>query len=555
MYREYEIWKNYKNLEPNLKAELDSLTDEEIKEAFHSDLEFGTGGIRGIMGVGTSRMNIYTLRIANYGYGNFLLNKYKNPVVVIAYDNRKNSYEFAIDSARTLASFGIKVYLFREITPTPVLSFAIRHLKADGGIVITASHNPPIYNGYKVYHNDGGQLVPELADMVISESKKVEDIFSLDINELDSLLKEKKIEFLDDSVNVAYIEEVKNITLNNNFDKSNCKIVFTPLHGTSANLGVRILDSLGYNVIPVEEQMVKDPNFSTVKSPNPENHEAFTLAIKYAKANNADLCIATDPDADRIGIAYRDKDEYKLITGNQIGAIILYYLVNNRKNLSNHVMLNTIVTSNLGAEIVKSKGIEVISTLTGFRYIAEQIKLLEGTNKKFFFGYEESFGYLVSDFVRDKDSLQSMVILAELTNYYLHQNKTLTAVLEEIYSIYGYFVEETMNFTYEGLSGAKKINDIMDFFRVNELREIINLKVEKIEDYSKDIELNNGLVYPKANVLKYYLEDGTWFALRPSGTEPKLKIYISIKSKNKKESEIKLQKLKNELVSLVEEVK
>lgn len=554
--QDFKIWQTYEKLNDELRDELNKLKDEEIEEAFHANLEFGTGGIRGIMGVGTNRMNVYTLGKANYGYGKYLLKHYKNPCVVIAYDNRKNSFEFAIDSARVLGSLGIKSYIFSEITPTPILSFAIRHLKADGGIVITASHNPPKYNGYKVYDNDGSQLSPALADEVIKESEKIDNIFEVNKSEINDLKANGFIDFLDDGVYNAYLEKVKGISLNPTLNKSKLKIAFTPLHGTSARLGVKLLTELGYNVIPVREQIVPDPNFSTVKSPNPENFEAFTLAVQYAKEHDADLCLATDPDADRIGLAYKDGNDYIHLTGNQIGAIILYYMVNNLRDLDNMVMFNTIVTSKIGEEIVKDKGIEVGSTLTGFRYIAEQARLLEGTKKRFFFGYEESYGYLVSDFVRDKDSLQSMLILAELVNYYKLQGKNLTNILEEIYSKYGYFLEETINFTYEGLEGSKKITRIMDYFRITEFKEIINQRVVLREDYlNQTIYIKKDMALPKSNVLKFHLEDGTWLALRPSGTEPKLKVYISVKSKNKEESKNKLQDLKQVLVKLVNEVK
>lgn len=551
--QEFEKWKNYEKLEESLKEELSNLKEEEIKDAFYKNLEFGTGGIRGIMGVGTNRMNIYTLNKANYGYAQFLNKHYTNPKVVIAYDNRKNSYEFALSSARTLATHGVKVYLFKEITPTPVLSFAIRYLKTDGGVVITASHNPPIYNGYKVYANDGSQLNPIYAKEVLDEANKLEDIFSLDLKSVDELKTSGMIEFLDDSVYDAYISEVKKLTLNN-LKKDKFKVVFTPLHGTSARLGKRLLTELGYNVIVVEEQCVPDPNFSTVKSPNPENKEAFAYAIRYAKQHDADLCIATDPDADRIGIVYKETRDYKFLDGNQIGALMLYYLVNNRKDLKNKVMFNTIVTSKLGEEIVKSKGIEVISTLTGFRFITEQISLLENTDKSFFFGYEESNGYLVSDFVRDKDSLQSMLIVAELTNYYKQQGMNLTDVLEEIYEKYGYYINETISYTFSGIDGLNKINRLMDYFRkINFTR----INIDRKEDYLlQTVNGEEGVIkLPKANVLKFYLEDGSWFALRPSGTEPKFKLYISVRGSEREVCSNKFKKLKAYLEKLISEVK
>lgn len=551
--QEYIKWKNYEGLSEDLKEELNSLSEKEINDAFYKHLEFGTGGIRGIMGVGINRMNIYTLNKANYGYAKFLLNHFNNPTVVIAYDNRKNSRLFAESSASLLASMGIKVYFFPEITPTPVLSFAIRYLKTSGGIVITASHNPPIYNGYKVYANDGSQLSPELAKEVIDEASKLEDIFSLNPKPYKDLVAEGLIEVLDDNVNDAYISEAKKLSVNK-LDSTSFKIVLTPLHGTSWKLGKRLLNELGYDVILVDEQCVADPNFSTVKSPNPEDKDAFTYAIRYAKANDADLCLATDPDADRIGIAYKDNDEYKIIDGNQIGALMLYYLVENRKDLSNMIMYNTIVTSKLGEEIVMSKGIDVFSTLTGFRYITEQIRNIENTDKKFFFGYEESLGYLASDFVRDKDALQSMVILAELTNFYIQQGKTITDVLEEIYQKYGYYKEETISYVFPGIEGITKIQNLMDFFRNTTFD---NLKIIRKEDYLlQAVNNEKGKInLPISNVLKYYLEDESWFAIRPSGTEPKLKIYYSVKADSRDKCTEKLNKLKTVLENIINEVK
>ena len=550
--QEYQKWKNYEGLEESLKQELAKLTEEEINDAFFKNLEFGTGGIRGIMGVGTNRMNIYTLTKANYGYANFLLKHFKNPQVVIAYDNRKNSNEFALISARVLGTLGIKTYLFKEITPTPVLSFAIRYLKANGGIVITASHNPPIYNGYKVYNADGSQLNPEFAKEVLDEANKLEDIFSFTPKTKEELEKEGLIQYLDDEVYNAYLNLVKKLSLNN-LKKDNFKIVFTSLHGTSSHLGFKLLKELGYDVILVEEQSVPDPEFSTVKSPNPENKEAFNYALRYAKKYNADLCLATDPDADRIGVMYKDNREYKFLDGNQIGALMLYYLVNNRNDLTNKVMFNTIVTSRLGEEIAKAKGIEVFSTLTGFRYIAEQIKLLEGTDKEFFFGYEESNGYLVADFVRDKDSLQSMLVMAELTNYYKQQGMTLSDVLEEIYEKYGYYINETISYTYTGIEGMEKINRLMEHFRTFNFSRI---NIDRKEDYLyQTVNGEPGLIkLPKSNVLKFYLEDGSWFALRPSGTEPKIKLYISVRGSEREICANKFKKLKAYLEKIISEV-
>lgn len=552
------IWNNYKDLDPELKKELDSLSDAELKEAFHTSLSFGTGGMRGVMGVGINRMNIYTLRKANYGYGKFILKYHQNPSVVIAYDNRLNSHKFALESANVLASMGIKVFLFKEITPTPVLSFAVRYLKSSGGVVITASHNPPKYNGFKVYDSDGCQLIPKLADEVIEYTNEVVDLFNIRVDDLNKLFAKGLISYLDNEIYDAYLERLKQISLNPNLDKNDFRIVFTPLHGTGAKLGLKLLQDLHYEIYPVTEQMISDPYFTTVKSPNPEEKSAFDYAIKYAKMYNADICIATDPDSDRMGVVIPNGSNYELLSGNEIGAIMLYYLVQNRKNLNNNVMFNTIVTSSIGEVICKSYGIEVVSTLTGFKFIGEQAKLLENTNKKFFFGYEESYGYVVEDFVRDKDALQSLLLISEISNYYKKQGKNLLDVLAEIYQKYGYFKDELISFNLDGISGIETINNVLDEFRNNQYQSIINIKVICKEDYLLSKRITNNVIseitLPKSNVIKYYLEDGSWFALRPSGTEPKMKAYISVVDKEEENAINKINLLKQYLVNLVRKV-
>jgi len=552
-------WKNFKDLDLALKEELESLNDEELYDSFYTDLTFGTGGMRGILGPGTNRMNIYTIRRANYGYGKYILmDASKEHSVVIAYDCRKNSLLVAKESARVLATLGIKVYLFDKITPTPELSFAVRYLKASGGIVVTASHNPPSYNGYKIYDNYGCQLVPELANIVIDEIDKAPDAFEIYVKEYDELVKEGMIEILDEKVDEAYLEKVKSISLHNEINKDNFKVVFTPLHGTSNVLGQKLLKEMGYNFVPVVEQTVADSNFTTVKSPNPENAEAFTLAIKYAKENNADICIATDPDADRVGLAVLHNGEYKLLTGNQTGPILIHYLAKNRKLEKKNVLFNTIVTASLGAEIAKKHGIDVVSTLTGFKFIGEQAKLLEGTDKEFFFGYEESYGYVVSDFVRDKDSLQALLLCSEVACFYKAQGKTLVDVLNDLYEEYGYYQEDLVNITLTGESGAKRIERILDYFR-NEIKfEIGNMKALVKEDYKLqkryEGELISEITLPKSNVIKYFLEDGSWFVLRPSGTEPKMKVYISAVTNDLLKSQARVKEIKDTVLEIVDKI-
>ena len=563
-----DLWKN-SNLVDELKNELNSMSEEELRDAFYKDLEFGTGGMRGVIGAGTNRMNIYTLRKANYGYAMFLKEVSKGNIsVVIAYDCRHKSVDFAIESAKVLCKYGIKVYLFNKITPTPELSFAVRYLKASGGIVVTASHNPPKYNGYKIYDADGCQLVPDLAEKVINYIKDAPDPLTMELDSYDDLVNSKMIEILDETVDKEYLEKVKSISVNPNIDKSNFKVVFTPLHGTSKFLGPKLLTEMGYKFVCVEEQMVADPNFSTVALPNPEDKKAFNLAVKYGKENNADICIATDPDADRVGLAVKDGDDYILLNGNQTGALLIYYLVNNRKLDKKGVIFNTIVTSPLGVKIGESYGLEHYSTLTGFKFIGEQAKLLEGTDKEFFFGYEESYGYVIKDFVRDKDSLQALLLCSEMACFYKNQNKTLIDVLEEIYQKYGYYQEDLVNINLEGEEGAKKISRILNKFRnidsFNDIKSIENidkvLNVVMKEDYELSIRKNlvtneiSEITLPKSNVIKYFLEDGGFFVLRPSGTEPKMKLYISCCQETKELTKIRNEQIKLCVMKLIEEV-
>lgn len=555
-------WKNFTGLEQELKDELFSMNDNQLFDAFYTDLEFGTGGMRGVIGVGTNRMNIYTLRMANYGYAKFILKRQKdNPSVVIAYDSRHKSLEFARESAKVLCSYGIKVYLFDKITPTPELSFAVRYLKATGGIVVTASHNPPQYNGYKIYDETGCQLVPELATEVITEIANSPDPFSFELKSYEELLAEGMIEIVSKNIDCPYLEAVKGVSVVNNFRKDDFKIVFTPLHGTSAYLGERLLREMGYNCIPVKEQMVADSNFSTVVLPNPEDKRAFELSIKYAKENDADICIATDPDADRVGLAVKDNNEYILLNGNQTGALLIYYLCNNKKIDKKGVVFNTIVTSSLGVEIAKSFGMEHYSTLTGFKFIGEQARLLEGSDdKEFFFGYEESYGYVIKDFVRDKDSLQALLLCSEMACFYKNQGKSLLDVLEEIYQKYGYYQEDLVNISLTGAEGAAKINRILDYFRnVNDFGNKA-LKVVAKEDYKLRVRYDfvskktTDLVLPISNVIKYYLDDNSWFVLRPSGTEPKMKVYISSCAKTKNDVLKRVEEIKISVLEIVNKV-
>ena len=553
-------WRNDKNLDPELKKELDNLNEEELFDAFYCDLEFGTGGMRGVIGAGTNRMNIYTLRSANYGFGKYLLAGSNKPSCVIAYDSRRKSLDFAKESARVLASLGIKVYLFDKITPTPELSFAVRFLKATGGIVVTASHNPAKYNGYKIYDETGCQLVPDKAEIVINNIKDAPDALTMELVPYEELVKNGLIEVVGETIDNEYLRCVKSVALHPEQPKDNFKVVFTSLHGTSAYLGQKLLTEVGYNFIPVREQMIPDSEFRTVPLPNPEDKNAFNLAIKYARENDADICIATDPDADRVGLAVKNGEDYVLLNGNQTGALLINYLCQEKKPTKTGVVFNTIVTSPLGAVIAKSHGMETFSTLTGFKYIGEQATILEHSkDKEFFFGYEESYGYVIKDFVRDKDSLQALLLCSEMACFYKNRGKNLLEVLDDIYKKYDYYVEDLVNIALTGASGAEKIKRILNFFRYQELKNDL-LKAVIKEDYElrEAINYNTGkktkLTLPKSNVIKYFLDDDSFFVIRPSGTEPKMKVYISCHRKDKDEAEKRTQEIKNGVLKLVDSV-
>lgn len=558
---EYKKWLEFKGLDTELQEELKEMNSDEIEDAFYKTLEFGTGGMRGVIGAGLNRMNKYTIRKANYGFGKYLFNKYGKDVlrgVVIAHDNRNKSVEFAKESASVLASFGIKTYLFDKLRPTPELSFAVRELNAIGGIVVTASHNPPKYNGYKIYDEEGCQLVPKYADQVIELVESVDDVFKIDYIEYSELLKSGMSVIIGKEMDELYLEQVNTVQLRKDVEKK-IKIVFTPLHGTSATVGYEALNRNGYDVYPVAEQMIPDPNFSTVASPNPENKEAFEYAIKYGKELNADILIATDPDADRLGVACLHDGEYILLTGNQTGAILVDYILRTRKEMGTlpkkGMVYNTIVTSQFGATIAKSYGMDVTSTLTGFKFIGEQAKLIEDTEYEFVFGYEESYGYVIKDFVRDKDAIQALLLLSEVANIGKLGGKTLYDYLLFLYEEFGYYYEDLANVVLEGVAGANKIKEIINYFRNNAPSIVSGQKVVKVEDYDLSIKYENGnestIDLPKSNVLKYTLEDGSWFVLRPSGTEPKLKIYIGVLGNSLNDSKEKNKLIKNDVLNII----
>lgn len=555
-------WQENPLLDEKLKEELASLDEEKLNDAFYTDLEFGTGGLRGVLGVGTNRMNIYTVQKATYGFYEYLREKYADldeRGMVISYDCRNYSYEFACAAASVFASNGVKTYLFSSLRPTPELSFAVRKLNCAGGIMITASHNPPEYNGYKVYDEDGCQLIPELADVVINKIENIKDVFGIKVKDFNELKDAGLIVLIDKEVDDAYLEQVKTVPVQE-VKKDNIKIVFTPLHGTASVHLADLLTEQGYNVVTVKEQMIPDPYFSTLKSPNPEEASAFEYAIKLGKEEKADILIATDPDADRMGIAALDENgEYLLLTGNQTGAILLNYLAKYKAHGPKVNVYNTIVTSNISKAICEKYGLKLVQTLTGFKFIGEQAKLIENTDEEFFFGYEESYGYVIKDFVRDKDSLQATLLLAEVASFYKEQGKTLVQVLNDIYEEFGFYQEGVLNLYLRGQEGSARIKRIMNYFQNLEISEIAGKKVERTEDYDLSIAKQNGQVeklsLPKSLVVKYIFDDGGWFVLRPSGTEPKLKVYISIVCKTKEESVALVETLKEAVSKIIDEVK
>ena len=505
-------WQDFKDLEQDLKVELKEMEKEEnlLMDAFYEDIAFGTGGLRGIIGCGTNRMNSYVVRKSTLGFLNYMKKKYidiQTMGVAISYDCRKNSFLFAKHAAEVIASNGVRAYLYTSIRSTPQLSFTVRYLNCAGGIMITASHNPPIYNGYKIYDHNGCQLVPEEADKVIEEINKIEDMFSIQTKPFDTLVEEGMIKMIDSTVDEAYIQMVKTVPVQI-VKKNNIKIVYTPLHGTGASHMVNLLTSEGYTVYPVEEQMIPDGNFTTLKSPNPEEASAFEYAIRLGKEKDADILIATDPDADRMGIAAKDAmGNYVLLTGNQTGAILLDYLGKFKHTQKQGVVFNTIVTSNFAKAICEKYHLELVQTLTGFKYIGEQAALLENTDKEFFFGYEESYGYVIKDFVRDKDSFQASLLLAEVASYYKEQGKTLIQVLDDLFKEFGYYLEGVHNIGLAGIEGANRIQKIMHYFQDTKLTDIAGRHIQTFEDYDKLVKVENdkmsALTLPRSFVLKY----------------------------------------------------
>ena len=555
-------WKS-SDLPKDLKEELDAMSREELYDAFYTDLEFGTAGIRGVLGPGCNRLNIYVVRKATTGFAKYILEHVENARergVVISHDNRLHSREFTLETAKVFASFGIKAYIFDDLRPTPELSFAVRKMHAAGGVMITASHNPKQYNGYKVYDEEGCQLTPSKIKPLVEAIASLGSEIDIEYGDFEP---KGEIITLDKEVDDDFVKHCLDIQIHPELEKDDFKIVFSPQHGCSLERAREIFDKLGYNVTYVKEQCIHDPLFSKTKSPNPECPEAFELAFEYAKKVNADLILTTDPDADRIGIAFKNKKgEYELYTGNQTGALLINYVIGQRRQMGllkdNSVIFDTVVTSSLGKKVAKYYGVDTISLLTGFKFIGDKIHEFEVSHEKHFeFGYEESYGYLIAPFVRDKDSLQAIVMVSEMVNFFLKQGKTLDVVLDEIMSKVGYYDDKQHSIYFEGANGKETMNNILDTLRNKPIKELIGIKTVKYEDYQSRVayDINGKELYkidlPVTNLVKFYFEDGSTVAIRPSGTEPKCKFYFGVVSKSKNELVGKNEKMFAELKKYV----
>lgn len=564
----YQKWLNFAELPDYLREELVAMDEKTKEDAFYTNLEFGTAGMRGIIGAGTNRINIYVVRQATEGLAKLIETKgedVKKRGVAIAYDSRHFSPEFAFESAQVLAKHGIKTYVFESLRPTPELSFAVRHLGTFAGIMVTASHNPAPFNGYKVYGEDGGQMPPADADALTDFIRAIEDPFAIELADLEESKASGLIEVIGEAVDAEYLKEVKDVNINQKLIDEygkDMKIVYTPLHGTGEMLARRALAQAGFDSVQVvEAQAVPDPNFSTVKSPNPENQEAFALAEELGRKVDADVLVATDPDADRLGVEIRQADgSYRNLSGNQIGAIIAKYILEAHKTAGtlpeNAALAKSIVSTELVTKIAESYGATMFNVLTGFKFIAEKIQEFEEKhNHTYMFGFEESFGYLIKPFVRDKDAVQAVLTVAEIAAYYRSCGLTLADGIEEIYKEYGYFAEKTISVTLSGVDGAAEIKKIMDKFRDNAPAQFNTTNIVKTEDFlTQTATSTNGvekLTTPPSNVLKYTLADDSWIAVRPSGTEPKIKFYIATVGTDLADAEAKITNIEKEINNFV----
>ncbi|WP_247929716.1 phospho-sugar mutase [Streptococcus oralis] len=565
----YQKWLDFSDLPDYLRQDLENMDEKTKEDAFYTNLEFGTAGMRGLIGAGTNRINIYVVRQATEGLARLIESKGGNEKergVAIAYDSRHFSPEFAFESAAVLAKHGIKSYVFESLRPTPELSFAVRHLNCFAGIMITASHNPAPFNGYKVYGEDGGQMPPHDADALTTYIRAIENPFAVEVADVEAEKASGLIEVIGEAVDVEYLKEVKDVNINptliEEFGKD-MKIVYTPLHGTGEMLARRALAQAGFDSVQVvEAQATADPDFSTVKSPNPESQAAFALAEELGRQVGADVLVATDPDADRVGVEVLQKDgSYLNLSGNQIGAIMAKYILEAHKNAGtlpeNAALCKSIVSTDLVTKIAESYGATMFNVLTGFKFIAEKIQEFEEKhNHTYMMGFEESFGYLIKPFVRDKDAIQAVLVVAELAAYYRSRGLTLADGIEEIYKEYGYYAEKTISVTLSGVDGAEQIKSIMAKFRNNAPKEWNATAITVVEDFkaqtatAADGTVTN-LTTPPSDVLKYTLADGSWIAVRPSGTEPKIKFYIAVVGESNEDSQAKIANIEAEINAFV----
>ena len=565
----FKKWLDFSELPDYLRKELEGMDEKTKEDAFYTNLEFGTAGMRGLIGAGTNRINIYVVRQATEGLARLIEEKgdeFKKRGVAIAYDSRHFSPEFAFESAAVLAKHGIKSYVFESLRPTPELSFAVRHLGTFAGIMITASHNPAPFNGYKVYGEDGGQMPPHDADALTDYIRAIENPFAIEVADVEAEKASGLIEVIGDAIDAEYLKEVKDVNINQKLIDEygkDMKIVYTPLHGTGEMLARRALAQAGFDSVEVvEAQAVADPDFSTVKSPNPESQAAFALAEELGRKVGADVLVATDPDADRVGVEVLQKDgSYLNLSGNQIGAIMAKYILEAHKSAgtlpANAALCKSIVSTDLVTTIAESYGATMFNVLTGFKFIAEKIQEFEEKhNHTYMMGFEESFGYLIKPFVRDKDAIQAVLVVAELAAYYRSRGLTLADGIEEIYKEYGYFAEKTISVTLSGVDGAEQIKAIMAKFRNNAPKEWNATAITVVEDFkaqtatAADGTVTN-LTTPPSDVLKYTLADGSWIAVRPSGTEPKIKFYIAVIGETNEESQAKIANIEAEINAFV----
>ena len=565
----FQKWADFADLPDYLRRDLESMDEKTKEDAFYTNLEFGTAGMRGLIGAGTNRINIYVVRQATEGLARLIESKGGNEKergVAIAYDSRHFSPEFAFESATVLAKHGIKSYVFESLRPTPELSFAVRHLNCFAGIMITASHNPAPFNGYKVYGEDGGQMPPHDADALTTYIRAIDNPFAVEVADVEAEKASGLIEVIGEAVDAEYLKEVKDVNINpaliEEFGKD-MKIVYTPLHGTGEMLARRALAQAGFDSVQVvEAQATPDPDFSTVKSPNPESQAAFALAEELGRQVGADVLVATDPDADRVGVEVLQKDgSYLNLSGNQIGAIMAKYILEAHKNAGtlpeNAALCKSIVSTDLVTKIAESYGATMFNVLTGFKFIAEKIQEFEEKhNHTYMMGFEESFGYLIKPFVRDKDAIQAVLVVAELAAYYRSRGLTLADGIEEIYKEYGYYAEKTISVTLSGVDGAEQIKAIMAKFRNNAPKEWNATEITVVEDFKAQTSTATdgtvtALTTPPSDVLKYTLADGSWIAVRPSGTEPKIKFYIAVVGESNEDSQAKIANIEAEINAFV----